>query len=184
MSSKTARQLVLATATCLVASPGAFGDISVRFETPTIHVDRGSTFTVNIVADISEPVVGWGLDLTIDSPEIVSLVGSPVIGPQWYGAFAPDGDGLAGMAWPTSVSGDNVLLASLTFSANDFGTTRLGLGATFGDMSEGFPLDPAGFATVDFGSADVMVNPTPGAATLGMMGLLLIGWTGRRVSPV
>jgi len=138
----------------------------------------GNLFTIDIVADIpeAEPVLGWGLDLTIDDPAVISQVGSPVIGPLWYAAYAPDGDELAALAFDQSVSGTNVLLATITFSADAVGQTDLILSVTDGDLTEGFPLDPTGFAEVSFEPGDVTVIPEPLAMVLVVMmaGLLAV----------
>ena len=106
-----------ALAATLFAS-SAWGDITVRFDPPDETVGLGDVFTMDIVADITDPVIGWGLDLAIVDPTIVSTVGAPAVGPDWFGAFAPDGDGLVGLAFPNSVSGNSILLATTPFSAD------------------------------------------------------------------
>lgn len=164
---------------CSVGSARA--DLIVRIDPPAQAVGLGSTFSVDIVADIVDPIVGWGLDLTFDS-SLVSLVGTPTIGPDWFGAFAPDGDGLAAMAFPNSISGMNVLLATVTFSADAIGSTDLILGITQGDLTEGFALDPNGFAPVTFQPATVEIIPAPAAFLLGAVGLGLVGGLRRRFS--
>jgi hypothetical protein len=165
----------------------ANADIIVRFETPDVVVDLGATFDLNIVADIpiTEPVLGWGLDLTIDDPAIVSRLAGQIIGGEWDAGFATDGDGLAGLAPfgfpPTSVSGDGVLLATLTLSADAVGQTDLFLSATAGDFSEGFALEfPGAFADVTFESGQVTVIPAPGAVLLAILGLPCVGRIARR----
>ncbi len=49
------------------------------------------------------------------------------------------------------------------------------------DLTEGFALDPTGFAEVTFEPGEVTVVPTPGAVVLGVMGLGLVGWVKRRI---
>ena len=67
---------------------------------------------------------------------VLSQAGPPVIGSGWNVVFAPDGDGLAGFApFPTSVSGTDVLLATLTFEALAAGSTVLLASATPGDFT-------------------------------------------------
>jgi hypothetical protein len=137
----------------------AWAQVAVRFEPPTQTVNLGEQFTVDIVGDITEPVVGWGLDLTISDEAIVSLVGSPVIGPAWVPAFTPDADDLAGIAFPDSVSGTGVLLATLTLSADAVGQVELTLSTTPGDLTEGFPLEaPTQFAAVTFESGSATIR--------------------------
>lgn len=164
-------------AACLTSS--ASGDISVRFEAPDVTVGLGDVFTMDIVADIDEPVLGWGLDLTIDNPSIVSTVGLPVIDSAWFAApFNPDGDGLAALAFPDSIVGTN-LLATVTFSADMLGETDLFLSADVADLTEGFPLDNEGFGSLTFQLGHVSVVPVPAAVMLGIVGLAMIAATRR-----
>ena len=81
----------------------AWATVIVRFDPLDDRRNQGDVFTINIVADISDPVVGWGLDLTIDDPTIISQVGFPSIGSSWLAGSTPDGDGLAGAAPATAL---------------------------------------------------------------------------------
>ena len=167
----------LVTLVCLGGS--ARGGLIVRFDTPERTVGLGEVFTIDILADVGDPLVGWGVDLSFD-PSILSRVDSPAIGPMWIPAYAPDGDGLAGLAFAESVSGAGVPLASVTFSALTFGETDLRLSTTPGDLTEGFALDPTGFAQPIFESAHVFVVPEPSAGVFGVIVLLIIGLPARR----
>src|SRR3990167_976495 len=80
----------LVTLVCLSAP--ARGGLIVRFDTPERTVGLGEVFTIDILADVGDPLVGWGVDLSFD-PSILSRVDSPAIGPMWIPAYAPDGDG-------------------------------------------------------------------------------------------
>ena len=152
---------------CVQAAFGQFGsNVTMRFDPASTTVPVGSVFTVNIVADIPEPVVGWGLDLTIQNPAVVSQTAAPSIGPLWVAAYAPDGDGLAALAFPSSVSGSGVLLGSVSFSADTIGQTALWISTTPGDLNEGFALASTGFADLTFESGLVTVTPEPGSLVL------------------
>lgn len=129
----------------------------------------GQNFSIGIYADLPQPVLGWGLDLTYDHA-ILGMVGSPIISAPWASVTAADGDGLAGLRFSTGISGSNILLATINFTALAEGQTDLVLSVTPDDKSEGFALDPTGFAEMSYGSGQVTVVPEPGAA-----GLLLIG---------
>lgn len=171
--------VVLGMMTLLCLGGAARGGLVVRFDTPERTVGLGEVFTIDILADIEDPLVGWGLDLSFD-PSVLSLVDSPAIGPRWFPAFAPDGDGLAGLAFPNSVWGAGVLLASVTFSGVIIGETDLTLSTTPGDITEGFALDPTGFAQPVIESAHVFVVPEPATGLLGAIVLSIIGLPARR----
>ncbi len=156
-------------------------DVIVRFDPPTQTVDVNDVFTVDLVADITTPVVGWGLDVDLSVPTIASTFAAPiVVFPPWIAAAAADGDGLAGLADPFaptngSVSGTGILLATLTFQADAQGTTDLLMSTTPGDLTEGFPLDPTGFASITFEPGQVTVIPEPTALLpLVCAGLMLL----------
>ena len=72
-----------------MAAAASADPVVVRFVEPDVTVGLGSVFTIDIVADIPDPVAGWGLDLTIDDGSIASTVGAPVIGASWF----PEGCG-------------------------------------------------------------------------------------------
>lgn len=168
-------RIVVAMIVVFVAGVRADASLVVcRFEPPSQTVALGGIFTVDIVADIDMPVVGWGLDLSLLTPGILLPTGPPAIGADWLSALAPDGDGLAGLASPLpptngSVSGTGIVLATLSFSADAIGATDLVASVTPGDLTEGFALDPTGFATMTFQPGQVTVVPEPATA------LLLVG---------
>lgn len=148
--------------------------VTLALEDASTSIFIGDIFTVNIFADIPEPVLGWGLDINFDS-SLVNQTAPPVIGPSWLAASSLDGDGLAGLAFPTPVSGNSILLASLSFEAMAEGTALFSAGITPFDLTEGFPLAfalPGSFAEVVF--VDEVVNisvPEPGTLLLLIIGL-------------
>lgn len=153
-------------------------DVSVRIEPAMQLVPLGSNFTVDIVADLLSPVVGWGLDLDLDNPGVISPSASIVMGPNWIQPNSGDGDGLVGLAWPFapifgSISGNSVVLATLTYHADAIGSTQLLLSSTEGDLTEGFPLDPFGFAQTEYLSGVVIVTPEPVAFLLMFLPIAL-----------
>ena len=156
----------------LATAPWCAASVIARIDPADQAQPVGQSFTVNIVADMTEPIVGWGLDLGYDHT-VLSLVGAPAIGPLWISVFTPDGDGLAGVAFPTSVQGTNVLLATLHFNAIAKGQSDLTLSVTPGDLNEGFAADPAGFANVTYVPGHVTVTPEPAAALLLLGGIML-----------
>lgn len=171
----------------MVLAAGLFGAGSaqalsiVGFAPAAQSVEIGSPVSVDIVADFSDPVVGWGLDLAW-APGVVALSGAPVVGPAWNPVLAPDGDGLAGLAPPGGVSGTGVVLATLTFDGVGLGTSALALSATAGDLTEGIPLLGGGFDTTSFllGSVEVVQVPEPGLAALLAASLVALAPRPRR----
>jgi hypothetical protein len=161
----------------LLASPALAG-IVVSFNPPsqTVLLSAGST-TVDIVADIGDPLIGWGLDLGLTGTS-VSQSGPPVIGPLFDPVYTPDGDGLAGLVPPPgTVSGPGVLLATILLSLDSLGTTYLDASITPGDLTEGFmccsELGECYFADVTFVQGSVTVTPEPASLLLlALLGLL------------
>lgn len=171
------RKNALAAVACAYSLAGvmpASADIVVRFEPVSSVVQLHDVFGVRIVADIDDLVVGWGLDLTIADETIASLISAPDLGDDWVPAFAPDGDGLSALAFPDSVGGTDTLLATLTFSADSLGDTDLLLSVTPGDLTEGFALDPSGFANVQYLPGQIQVVPEPVAVIIVLSGLVLL----------
>lgn len=165
-------------AALLVATASAVSTASVvvRLEPAAIVAQVGETFTIDVLADFgSEMVIGWGLDIGFD-PSFVSPVGSPQVGDFWIPGYAPDGDGLTGSVDAFgdpdgdghfgSVSGNGVLLASLTFIADAPGSFDVTPAYTAQDLNEGFPLDPSGFAPMSATHAHITIVPEPAMAIL------------------
>lgn len=161
--------------------------VFVRFNPPMQTVNIGDVFTVDMLADITAPVVAWGLDVTLSLPAIASTFAAPMVGsPTWLAAGTMDGDSLAGLADPFaptngSVSGTGILLAKLTFQANALGTTDLLASITPGDLSEGFPLDPTGFATITFQPGQINVVPEPATLLPLLCAGLMLARSRRRI---
>jgi hypothetical protein len=168
----TKRLVISVVAVAALLAVDGLATVIVDVQPASSEVTVGQVFSASIVATIPDPVVGWGLDLDFNHA-VLSLVGSPVIGPLWLPATALDGDGLAGLAFPSSISGTSILLATVQLSAIAPGSTDLTLGVTAGDLTEGFPLDPTGFTTMTLGSAHVTAVPEPAAvALLAVAGML------------
>jgi hypothetical protein len=155
----------------LFVAPAAHAAVIARVLAPAGPHGVGSTLAVELRADLDDPVLGWGLDLAYD-PSLLLLTGAPSIGPAWSGFPAPDGDGLAAIALGDGLSGANVLLATLSFQALGPGTAQLLLSASLADLTEGFALDPVGFADASFVGAEIVIVPEPATALLLLAGLL------------
>lgn len=163
----------------LVATPAlATVDVSFDLQDSTIP-DVGLTVAVDIVATFTDPIISWGLDLTIADAGIASLDSFSITSPWDPVVGSIDGDDLGGLAFPTGVSG-TVVLATLTFLGNSPGTTAISL--SWGpEEDEGFAYDPppSGLDTdVNFTDGTVTVLPEP--TTLALMALVGLALVRRR----
>ncbi len=121
-------------------------------------VAPGESVLVQLKATFSDPVIGWGVDLTLDDPGSVEL-SDIAIGVSWDEVNTIDGDGLAGLLFPTGVSGE-VLLATLTFTGVNEGATELLL--SYDGEDEGFLLEAGLLDTnVTFSPGTITVIPEP-----------------------
>ncbi len=144
-----------------------------------LQVLAGQAFYVDVIGQLTQPIVGFGVDLIQTPAGVIAPTGVTISG-GFIGVNASDGDGLAGLAAPPGVAGSNLLLARIAISALAPGLTNLRLGASVGDFAEGFALAGIGaFDTVDFGNTlAVRVIPEPGTALLLGLGLGVLA--GRR----
>ena len=152
--------------------------VTVFLRTSDLVVMVGDSFTVDIVADIPEPVLGWGLDIGFE--DAIFSFTNVSIGPSWSPVFSADGDGLAGLTFSPLYGGD-ILLATLSFEAISLGTSVLCPSVTPGDLSEGFPLalaPPGSFADVVFESKSVTAVPEPSTVLLLGFGIACLCFMG------
>ncbi len=155
---------VVVLASSLPAKATATVSLALPSQSPVV----GELFEIQIVADLSDAVVGWGLDFSI-ADDLVATVTQVEIDSAWIAVATVDGDGLAGVAFPDSISGTEVILATITLEALAEGTTQLWLSdENPADVSEGFALDPTGFDSVVYKPASLTVVPEP--ATLTVLG--------------
>lgn len=152
----------------LAATPAlATVNLSFVLQDTTIPVVGGFA-NVEIRADFTETIAGWGLDLNVANPGVADL-DSFTIGPLWDPVGASiDGDLLGGTSLLGVGPGANILLATLTFEAFGLGTTPISLSVS-GEEDEGFALyfDP-GLDAVVFAEGTITV---PEPATLALVAL-------------
>jgi len=172
--------VMLVPAVLAMPARGDSQNVIVRLVPANTTVNLGETFTIDIIADILSPIVGWGLDVEETVPDILTQIGVPDIpNPPWVAEAGMDGDGLAALADPFApttgaVVGDDTLLATLTLQATQIGETFLIPGTTPGDLTEGFPLIGAGFANQTFEVGTVTVVPEPTTILPLMLGVGLV----------
>jgi hypothetical protein len=138
------------------------------------------TAVIDILANIPEDraIEGFGIDLTIGGAMNVSYTAlDVVIGPLFDQAFAPDGDGLAGLVQPPAqVWGTDILLATITLQLNAVGLASLTPGDSnpwpgLGDLTEGFIN--GGFEPVNYTAGAIQVTPEPASLALLAVALVL-----------
>jgi hypothetical protein len=138
----------------------------------------GETTTVDIRATFTDGIIGWGLDVQVDQPDVANLIGY-TFGPLWDGGVSIDGDGLSAISdpalFPAGVGpGSDILLATLTFQAVGEGATPILLYVS-GDEDEGFALsDLTGNDAVTLGSGMIVVPEPASLLLLSLGGLALL----------
>ncbi|MHC4947472.1 MAG: hypothetical protein ACYTG1_04330 [Planctomycetota bacterium] len=152
-------------------------------------VEVSDTFTVDVIASIAkeQAIVTWGMDVHWDGTVLAHDPSLDVdLGRRWWTAPTLDGDGLSGLAVPPqTVSGDSILLATLTFTAVAPGVTPLAASRTDDDPLEVFAQSGGGTVPVQFADSSVTVlqghvAPMPPAALLGAAGLGAVALIRRR----
>ncbi len=160
----------------LAAAPATAGIVvSVSPAFQAVDLSAG-TATIDIVASIpqADAVIGWGLDLGLLGTSVSIAPGGVAIGPPFNSAFAPDGDELAGLAFPNAVFGPAVLLATITLDLNALGITDLLLSDSYpADLTEGF-AKMSGFAQVSYVPGQIEVTPEPATLLLLTLGGLAL----------
>ena len=160
------RTWLLALALWLLAAPAPAAVMAYVVAPASVGI--GSQFDVELRATLGDATLGWGVDLGYDASK-VQLVSGPTIGSDWTAVAASDGDGLAGVAL-AGLTGDH-RLALLRFQAIALGNVSFVLSETLSDLSEGFALDPTGFAQTTYQGATVNIVPEPATALLSALGL-------------
>jgi len=169
------KQLALWLSLAVLSAVPAHGTVIVTLLPAATSVAVGDGVQLDVVAQFGaeDSVLAWGLDLLLD-PALLAVSGTPALGPSWIAFATPDGDGLGGVAL-SGLTGSH-LLASLTLVGLAPGIVQLGLAVTPRDRTEGFALDPSGFASgVVFQGATLEVLPEPAAPALLALAAALAG---------
>lgn len=156
------------------------GLVSLQVIPLDTEMEPADTFLVNIAADIDQPIVSYGFHLFFDT-SLLSLNSLEIAAP-----FTPlpvsDPASAAGLAYPDSAVGNNVLLATAQFTALAPGVASIGAAVTDASPVEGFAQRGCGFAelvvTPGLVTIDEPDKPIPEPSTVG---LLLAGLALNRV---
>lgn len=160
----------------LVAAVPASATVTLHFvQQNTVIPTVGGTANVEIRADFTDAISGWGLDLNVSNPGVADLL-SFTIGPDWDPATDTlDDDLLAGLSESLTgvAAGSNILLATLTFQANGIGSTPISLSVNNED--EGFVLaDTIQLDATNFAAGSIIVPEPASLALVALGGLALL----------
>ncbi|MCK4658386.1 MAG: PEP-CTERM sorting domain-containing protein [Phycisphaerae bacterium] len=120
----------------LAAGSAAGGTVEVALESEAGGVSLSDTFSLTIMADISDPLLGFGFELTFD--EELFKLDSTTIGGDFTAATNVNEGFFSALAFPMPVSGEEVILGSATFTALQAGKGSFGISVTEGDPTQGF----------------------------------------------
>ncbi len=155
--------------------------LSVWAEPVNSEIQLSQTVTVKIYGEFSEPVISFGFHLDYDRT-LLTLTGLTPAS-TFTALNSPHTDGVAGLAYPDSLEGDRVLLATARFKANAVGTSEIDIAVTPNDPTEGFELASAcdSEATLAPASVTIIDRPIPEPSSLLLL-LAGVGVLGRRTA--
>lgn len=173
------RRLLSVLAAVLLWGGVAQATVALHFTPGTKNVAVGSTFTMDLRADVpsADALVGWGATLLYD-PSLVRLDGVS-FGPLWDSALYAGGDTLVTLLLPSptspdpGASGQELQLAQLTFSCLGLGTSGLGLSIDPLDPIQGFMKFDGNYAELEIvdGVINQVAVPEPGTLLLLLTGM-------------
>jgi len=156
---------VLVSAPMVLAQP-----ITVSLAPSSSQVLVNDTFDIVISAILPDEIIGFGFDLLFDDA-LVQVTGTQIADP-FVPLHTPDGDGLAGLSYPNTVSGTNINLATVSLLALSPGLADISIGVTPGDLTEGFSGTTSYLDFVANPTSVEIVSDTPLAALGGGGGSL------------
>lgn len=173
---KSGMAVVAIVAGLLLVSPAsATINVYLAPAAQVVPVGPGPVF-VDILADIpaGDAIIGWGLDLTLGGDLNVSMLGV-TIGPLFDPAASIDGDAFSALVnfMNPPVSGNGILLATVSFDHAALGTTTLTLSDDNpADATEGFARNdiPPDYAVVNYTGGSIEVVPEPASLALLALG--------------
>jgi hypothetical protein len=148
--------------------PAGAAPVIVSFSMPSLTFVAGQTVTVNVLANIPDPVLGFGIDVRVDSAKL-----SPsgfTTGLLWFPVSGSQQDDVAGIAFPSSISGSGVLLGTASFIALTSGTSGLTAVYDSRNLAEGFLLASGGFAANNLGDEAPVTPSTPEPTAVILIG--------------
>ena len=161
---------------------GASAVPMVSFDITDTDIWVGETFTVDVIVDgvdLSDEVIAFGFDLDVSAP--LSEAALPVVGSGFMddSALFPDTD-VAGSIDPFAgpgPSGDDILLATLSFVSSAAGMFDVGIVSDLSDFNEGlFTLaDTYDLTESTQVTVNRAINGAPEPETVALLGLGIAG---------
>jgi len=148
-----------------------WADVMVSLDKPNPSFTTGQTFSVNLLASISDPILGFGLDFNFDSSLLT--LDSAVVAPSWFAAIGTEANDVVGLAFPLPVSGSTVV-ETLNFTALNTGSTTLDLAYDSTNLAEGFPLASGGFARSNLRDEAPITGIVPEPSAVFLLGTMAI----------
>lgn len=186
---------LLLTGMLIVSTGSANALIQVSFDPADKYAGVGSVFNVNILADIpqADATVGWGFNLLYDP---LKMTLQNATGGSGWDVLQLAQNNLTGFlnpiptSPPYGMSGDDILLATLTFECLGQGTSGLDISVNPDDLTQGFvrglAVGTAGPTFADWQSTPGTVTqgttPEPSTFLLFGGGLATMVWLRRRKS--
>ncbi len=137
----------------------------------------GQSVVVQVLADLSEPVIGFGFDFVFD-PTLLRLDSVTIPQPFVSLVGSRQSGGVLAMAYPNNAQGTASLLASARFTTLSPGLAVVGIVADPGDKTQGFPeLQVGEYSTVTVRTAGIrIVVPEPSTVLFLAVGILAMFW--------
>lgn len=120
----------------MALASGAQADITIDFIPIGNDFQPGRPLTVEIIADIEDPIIGFGFDWLFDAAFIEPS--AFMLSELFTAAGGTDSDSIVALAYPDPVVGEDVLLGTLQFDAVSEGDSIVSLHDVTGGRNTGF----------------------------------------------
>jgi hypothetical protein len=118
-------------------APAAAGMITIDLASSASTVKTNDTFGVSVFGNSTAPIVAFGFHLVFN--ESVLAIDTATVEAPFKPLHAPNAtlSDIAGYAFPDAPSGNDILLATVTFTARRSGVPQISIGVDPGNPTEG-----------------------------------------------